>query len=167
MPSVIDTRPAPPTVIGPTTKKATRPTNILPQSLIESARVAEKQDFDPNRHLVFQPPKAITTMKEIGLEGHGISPVAASEPFPLFSQEAIQQVRAEIFSEPVMRDCQYASTFAKNMVRGMGREYVSFAIQVYWEGGIWLTGLDALRLLAMHGAPTKLSGLCPLWQGWT
>ena len=67
-------------------------------------------------------------MKDIGLEGYGISPVAASEPFPLFSEEAIGQIRAEIFSEPVMRDCQYASSFAKNMVRGMGREYVSICI---------------------------------------
>ena len=61
-------------------------------------------------------------MKEIGLEGHGISPVAVSEPFSLFTTEAVKQMRAEIFSEPVLRDCQYASTFAKNMVRGMGRE---------------------------------------------
>lgn len=61
-------------------------------------------------------------MKEIGLEGHGISPIAASEPFPLFTTEAVRQTRAEIFSDRVLKDCQYASTFAKNMVRGMGRE---------------------------------------------
>ena len=64
-------------------------------------------------------------MEEIGLGGHGISPVAASEPFPLFTPEAIKQFRAEIFSEPVLEDCQYASTFAKNMIRGMGRALVS------------------------------------------
>lgn len=130
MPSIAYSRPAPPTVVGPTTKKATRPTIVLPQFLIDRARVIEKEDFDPNKHLVFQPPKGITTMKEIGLEGHGISPIAASEPFPLFSQEAIRQIRGEIFSEPVLRDCQYSSSFAKNMVRGMGREYVSTAIHL-------------------------------------
>lgn len=161
MPSVIDTRPAPPTVIGPTTKKATRPTNILPQYLIDAAQVPahEKEDFDPKRHLVFQPPKSITTMKEIGLEGHGISPVAASEPFPLFTQEAIRQMRGEIFSEPVMRDCQYASSFAKNMVRGMGREYVLPA--VYLISDEELIGLDVHRSFAMHGAPRKSSESCP------
>ena len=63
-------------------------------------------------------------MEDIGLPGHGISPVAASEPFPLFTVDAIRQIRAEIFSDPVLRDCQYSSSFAKNMVRGMGREYV-------------------------------------------
>lgn len=124
MPYIADSRPAPPTVIGPTTKRATRPSHALPQFLIDNAKAAEKEVFDAEKHLNFQPPKSVTTMKEIGLSGHGISPVAVSEPFPLFSPEAISQIRAEIFSEPVLRDCQYSSSFAKNMIRGMGREYV-------------------------------------------
>ncbi|KAL4747476.1 hypothetical protein BDW72DRAFT_206431 [Aspergillus terricola var. indicus] len=84
----------PPTVIGPATKKATRPSSELPQSLIQGAK--------------------------IGLKGHGISPHAASEPFSLFTQEAIAQMREEIFDEKVLADCQYSSTFNKHMVRGMG-----------------------------------------------
>ncbi|KAE8346098.1 hypothetical protein BDV24DRAFT_158895 [Aspergillus arachidicola] len=111
----------PPRVVGPATKKATRSTNKLPESLIDSARVATKEVFDPNKHLNFQPPKRVTTMKEIGLEGHGISPVAASEPFSLFTPEAIKQIRAEVFSEPVLTDCQYSSTFAKKYGLGHGR----------------------------------------------
>ncbi|KAL3493274.1 hypothetical protein BJX62DRAFT_235351 [Aspergillus germanicus] len=110
----------PPQVIGPATKKATRPSNHLPQSLIENAKVAQKESFDPARHLNFQPPRSIYTMEQIGLKGHGISPHAATEPFPLFTQEAIAQMRAEIFSEQVLAECQYSSTFNKNMVRGMG-----------------------------------------------
>lgn len=125
MPYIADSRPAPPTVIGPATKKATRPSDPLPQSLIDGARVAKKEVFDAGKHLNFSPPKGVTTMKEIGLDGRGISPIAASEPFPLFSPEAIRQIRGEIFSESVLRDCQYSSTFAKSMIRGMGREYVS------------------------------------------
>ncbi|RAL11792.1 uncharacterized protein BO97DRAFT_453349 [Aspergillus homomorphus CBS 101889] len=131
MPSIAALHPAPPTVVGPTTKKATRPTNPLPQWLIDGARVEHKETFNAKRHLNFQPPKGITTMKEIGLEGHGVSPVAASEPFPLFSPEAIKQIRAEIFSEPVLRDCQYSSSFAKNMIRGMGRERAPFTCDAW------------------------------------
>ncbi|KAK6820186.1 hypothetical protein RU639_007487 [Aspergillus parasiticus] len=123
--------PPPPRVVGPATKKATRPTTKLPQSLIDSARVDNKEVFDPKKHLNFQPPKRVTTMKEIGLEGHGISPVAASEPFPLFTPEAIRQIRAEVFSEPVLADCQYSSTFAKNMVRGMGRARAPFTCDAW------------------------------------
>ncbi|KAL4897263.1 hypothetical protein BDV59DRAFT_198668 [Aspergillus ambiguus] len=131
MPSVAQLRPAPPTVVGPTTKKATRPSNILPQSLIDGAQVDQKEYFDPIKHLNFQPPKGIITMKDIGLEGHGISPVAASEPFPLFNPDAIKQMRAEIFSEPVLKDCQYSSSFAKNMIRGMGRERAPFTCDAW------------------------------------
>lgn len=109
-----------PTVVGPTTKKATRPTRILPRSLIEGAKVEKKVPFDPETHVPFQPPSKIHLMSELGLEGAGLSPVAISEPFPLFSEEAIKQMRAEIFSEPVLADCQYASTFCTNMIRGMG-----------------------------------------------
>ncbi|GKZ67836.1 hypothetical protein AnigIFM50267_002388 [Aspergillus niger] len=131
MPSIADLRSLPPTVVGPTTKKATRPSNRLPQSLIDGAQVTEKEIFNPKKHLNFQHPKGLTTMKEIGLEGRGISPVAASEPFPLFTAEAIKQIRAEIFSEPVLRYCQYSSSFAKNMVRGMGRERAPFTCDAW------------------------------------
>ncbi|CAG8364084.1 unnamed protein product [Penicillium salamii] len=131
MPSIAELHPMPPTVVGPTTKKATRPSNKIPQSLIDGARVTEKELFDPQKHLEFHPPSGIITMKDIGLQGHGISPVAASEPFPLFTTAAIKQIRAEIFSEPVLRDCQYSSSFAKNMVRGMGRERAPFTCDAW------------------------------------
>jgi hypothetical protein len=120
----------PPRVIGPATKKATRPSNSLPQSLIENARVAQKETFDPARHLNFQPPRSIYTMEQIGLKGYGISPHAATEPFPLFTQEAVAQMRAEIFSEQVLAECQYSSTFNKSMVRGMGPALVTQSLPI-------------------------------------
>lgn len=119
-PSAIFDDVEPPTVIGPATKKATRPSNQLPQSLVDDARISNKDTFEPERHLRFEPPSKIHTMEEIGLKGHGISPHAATEPFPLFTEEAIKQMRAEIFDEKVLAECQYSSTFNKNMVRGMG-----------------------------------------------
>ena len=112
----------PPKVIGPETKRATRPTNPIPQWLIDSARDVEKVSWDPKKHLAYQPPRKIYSMKEIGLEGDGISPNAVSEPFQLFSEEAVRQMRAEAFSEEALRERQYASTFNKNMIRGMGPE---------------------------------------------
>ena len=78
----------PPTVIGPATMKAMEPSSELPQSLIQGAKVAKKETFDPSKHLKYQAPKTIYTMKQIGLGGHGISPHAATEPFPLFTKEA-------------------------------------------------------------------------------
>lgn len=121
MPGVLLNQPPPaPVVIGPTTKSVTRPTNALPQYLIDQAKETKQEEFDANKHIAFESPKNIIKMKDIGLEGHGISQNAVTEPFSLFSQEAIEQIRAEVFSDEVLRDCQFASTFNKNMVRGMG-----------------------------------------------
>lgn len=123
MPGALIAQPPPaPTVIGPSTKKATRPSNPLPQYLIDEANLTQREEFDGSKHIDFKPPGKIITMKEIGLEGHGISPNAVTEPFSLFSREAVQQIRKEVFSEEVLRDCQFCSTFNKNMVRGMGPE---------------------------------------------
>ncbi|KAI3008005.1 hypothetical protein CBS147346_2946 [Aspergillus niger] len=121
----------PPTVIGPATKKATRPSSDLPQSLIQGAKIAKRESFDPAKHLNYQPPRSIYTMEQIGLKGHGISPHAATEPFPLFTEEAIAQMRAEIFDEKVLAECQYSSTFNKHMVRGMGPARAPFTYDAW------------------------------------
>lgn len=119
VPAPIYSQPAP-IPIGPATKKATRPSHKLPQALIDGARINDVESFDADKHVNFKPPQNIYTMKEIGLEGQGISPNAATDPFPLFTEEAIRQMRAEIFSPKVLEECQYSSTFNRNMVRGMG-----------------------------------------------
>ncbi|KAI9034867.1 uncharacterized protein KD926_005177 [Aspergillus affinis] len=110
----------PPKVVGPATKTATRPANLLPQWLIDGAHIDKRESFDAKKHLNFEPPSRIYTMTEIGLEGQGISPHAVSEPFPLFTEDSVTQMRAEIFSRQVLDHCQFASTFNKNMIRGMG-----------------------------------------------
>ncbi|KAL4976256.1 hypothetical protein BDW66DRAFT_159815 [Aspergillus desertorum] len=109
-----------PTVVGPTTK-----------SIIQNARLTENRPFNPTEHLAYKPPAKIHTMAELGLEGAGISPNAISEPFRLFTEEAFKQMRAEIFSEPVLQNCQYASSFCTNMIRGMGHARAPFFYDVW------------------------------------
>lgn len=110
-----------PEVIGPATAKATRSTKTIPPDIIDDARMIKKETFDPERHLQLEPPSRIYTMKEIGLEGQGISPVAASEPFPLFTPEAIKQIRAEIFSEPVFERLSICVEFCKGYDQSHGK----------------------------------------------
>jgi hypothetical protein len=86
---------------------------------MDEAKVETKQSFDAKKHLCYEPPNKIYTM-EIGLEGQGISPVAVTAPSHLFTEEAIKQMRAEIFSQPVLDNCLYMSEFVKSTVRGMG-----------------------------------------------
>ncbi|KAF5128544.1 hypothetical protein E5D57_009484 [Metarhizium anisopliae] len=120
-----------PPVVGPKTKKATRPNTAIPSFLIEEAKATRTDTWEAQRHMAFEPPATITTMKEIGLEGQGISPNAVSAPFSLFTKEAVLQMRREIFSEPVLNECRYSSDFIANMIRGMGRDRAPFTYQAW------------------------------------
>ncbi|KAK4238811.1 hypothetical protein C8A03DRAFT_43480 [Achaetomium macrosporum] len=125
--------PKAPHVVGSKTKKATRPTAEIPQFLIDEAQQTQPVAWDPEKHLCFQPPAKIHTMSDIGLEGHEISTTAVSDPFPLFSKEAMVQMRREIFSGPVLEHCRYSSSFNANMVRGMGQERAPFTYNAWWD----------------------------------
>ena len=78
----------------------------------------ERIAFDAEKHLKYAPPSKVHTMKEIGLADVGISPIAVSEPFPLFSEEAVKQIRAEVLSKDVWTNCQYSSNLAQCQLRG-------------------------------------------------
>lgn len=78
----------------------------------------EPISFDAKKHLKFTSPSKVHTMKEIGLEDMGISPIAVSEPFPLFSEDAVKQIRAEVLSNEVWANCQYSSNLAQCQLRG-------------------------------------------------
>lgn len=57
-------------------------------------------------------------MAEIGKKDQGVSPNAVSEPFSLFTDEAIQQMRSEVLSKQVLENCQYSSNLATCQLRG-------------------------------------------------
>ena len=80
--------------------------------------------FDPEKHLAFTPPSKSYTMKDLNLDDIGVSPIAVSEPFQLFSPEAIEQMRAEVLSDPVWENCQYSSNLAQCQLRGFAPELV-------------------------------------------
>lgn len=76
--------------------------------------------FDPETHLNFTPPSKILTMNDIQLPADtGISPVAVSEPFPLFSEAAIVEMRREVFSDDTWENCGFSSNVAACQLRGM------------------------------------------------
>ena len=89
----------------------------------------DRMTFDPTKHLNFHGMPQIHTMEEIALPDVGISDVAVSEPFSLFTAEAIKQMRAEILSEPVLKNCKYSSNLAHSQLRGFAPEYVIQAVR--------------------------------------
>lgn len=80
-------------------------------------------DFDPKKHLNFKEPEKIFTMDELKL-GHGehVSPVAVSEPFQLFTEEAVERMRQEIFKPDVMTNYQHSSNLAQCQLRGFAKK---------------------------------------------
>lgn len=75
--------------------------------------------FNPKKHLAFKTPEEIIRMSDIGYpEDAGVSPIAVSQPFRLFSREAVEQMRAEVFNPTVMENCAFRSNLAACQVRG-------------------------------------------------
>ncbi|UPL01936.1 hypothetical protein LCI18_012870 [Fusarium solani-melongenae] len=126
-PALLPVRKPAPFVVGPTNKTPIRPTNTIPQDVIDAARVTPAEEFDAKKHVCFEFPKRTYTMKEWGYENQGVSPIAGSDPFPLFTEAAVKQVRRELLSEDVLKTCQYASTFTKNQIRGYTQKQAPFA----------------------------------------
>ncbi|TWU74008.1 hypothetical protein ED733_000295 [Metarhizium rileyi] len=125
--------PKAPHVTGPKQKKARRPTVTIPRDIIEEARAVPAEGWNPEKHVAPDSQIVQHSMGEIGLGGHGISEVAVTDPFPLFTKDAILQIRREIFSEPVLRDCRFKSDFIPNMVRGMGHDRAPFTYDAWWS----------------------------------
>ncbi|RFN46611.1 hypothetical protein FIE12Z_9143 [Fusarium flagelliforme] len=130
MPSVINNIPAhkpAPFVVGPTNTTPLRPTNKIPRHVIEAAQTTIAEEFDVKKHVNFEFPKRTYTMQDWGYENQGISHIAGSDPFPLFTEAAAKQVRRELLSDDVLKTCQYTSTFTKNQIRGYTQKQAPFS----------------------------------------
>ncbi|ESZ98847.1 hypothetical protein SBOR_0705 [Sclerotinia borealis F-4128] len=78
--------------------------------------------FQPESHLQYEEPSYIHTMEEIGYSAtSGVSPIAVSEPFRLFSEEAVNVMRDEIFAKEVQEKYSYTSDIAPKQLRGHGK----------------------------------------------
>jgi hypothetical protein len=83
--------------------------------------------FDPDRHLAFKDPPEILTKEDVGYSNDiGVSPVAVAQPFQLFSPEAIQIMRSEIFKPRVIKNHAFSSNIAASQVRGYARDHAPF-----------------------------------------
>lgn len=59
--------------------------------------------FDPQKDLVFEPPKSVLTLRDLMLsEENSCSPVAITQPFPLFSLDAVTRMRQDIFRPEIV-----------------------------------------------------------------
>ena len=74
--------------------------------------------FDPAKHLAHAEDPKTFSMDEFGvISEKAISPVAISEPFPLFTEETVQAMRSEIFTKEVWDNCKWSTEFAHCQIR--------------------------------------------------
>lgn len=81
--------------------------------------------FKPSKHLQYEAPTRVHTMEDIGFpSSKGVSPVAVSEPFRLFSEAAVNIMRSEILDPEVQAKYSYKSDIAPRQIRGYAPKYV-------------------------------------------
>ncbi|TGO28963.1 hypothetical protein BPAE_0020g00080 [Botrytis paeoniae] len=88
--------------------------------------------FKPETHLQYEEPSYIHTMEEIGYSAtSGVSPIAVSEPFRLFSEEAVNVMREEIFDKEVQEKYSYTSDIAPKQLRGYAPDHGKFIYEAW------------------------------------
>lgn len=98
---------------------------IVEPMVQQHQQMLPKEPFSPNKHLRYARPSKIHTMEELGFaDRHGVSPIAVSEPFPLFNQEAVMRFREEVLSKEVMDNCSVSSNLSHCQLRGFANKQV-------------------------------------------
>lgn len=77
--------------------------------------------FNPSIHLSISKPAYQLSMADLGLS-IGISPVAVTAPFSLFTKEAVDIMRREILCPEVLKRYSFASSINQYQVRGFHSE---------------------------------------------
>ncbi|RDL34622.1 Uncharacterized protein BP5553_07750 [Venustampulla echinocandica] len=93
---------------------------------------AAGKNFDPSKHLTFEEPTYVHSMEDIGFTAStGVSPMAVSEPFHLFSEEAVNIMRSEIFNPVVQEKYSHTSDIAPKQLRGYAPQHAKFIFQAW------------------------------------
>ena len=89
----------------------------------KDADPVKEGSFDPSVHLNFKEPARKYDMLDLGLPlDTGVTPFAVSEPFSLFTEEAVERMRVEILTDKVFENCKYSSNLSQCQLRGFASE---------------------------------------------
>ena len=87
--------------------------------MVDTQSMSKSNDaFDPESHIAFKEFPRVYKMSDIDLPDSPLSGFAVSEPFQLFTPEAVRRMRAEIFEPEVMENFSYSSNLAQCQLRG-------------------------------------------------
>ncbi|CAG8973396.1 hypothetical protein HYALB_00000159 [Hymenoscyphus albidus] len=122
-----------PTRVNPSTKETQESLKrSFAKYLASDNAAAFGKLFSPSKHLAYEEPKQIHSMEDIGYPAsNGISPVAVSEPFQLFSEEAINIMRSEILQKEVQDNYSFTSDIAPRQIRGYAPKHGKFIFEAW------------------------------------
>ncbi|KAI5783557.1 hypothetical protein EDC01DRAFT_663554 [Geopyxis carbonaria] len=110
---------------------AAKPVFHLPPQRPQTPNTYFKSPFNPAQHIAYHTLPERYTMAELGLENKGISPIGVSEPFELFTPDAVRTMRNEVLSDEVWDNCRFASSIAACQLRGMAPKYAKFVYDAW------------------------------------
>ena len=105
-------------------------TQLNDDSLDNGNSLDNDDSFDPKKHVAFTPPSNTLSMSDIKLKDSPLSSFAVSEPFQLFSPEAVERMREEIF-KPQVKKYQVSSNLAAAQLRGYAKKEAPFTYDAW------------------------------------
>jgi hypothetical protein len=108
--------------------------------------------FDPKKHLRFQLPEKTYTLEDLKYNRkQAVGNVAATDPFPLFSREAVIQMRRELLSERTIKNCMTYTRPGSVQIRGAAPQYAPFVYEA------WTHPETIKAVSAVVGLPVKIN----------
>ena len=103
----------PPTTPSPTKKSPKLTANADETAPNQPGFTFANNLFNPDMHISYKEPSAVHTLEDIGFPAAlGVSPIACSEPFPLFSEDAVNIMRNEVLNPVVYDEHAWSSDVA-------------------------------------------------------
>ncbi|CAG9998248.1 unnamed protein product [Clonostachys byssicola] len=137
---------------------------VVPTKLSKND-VSPNPAFTPSKHLIYSPPSKVWSLRDLGYpDSQGISPFGVSEPFRLFSDDAIDEMRRELFTNRnIWTDHRFSSKYAECQLRGYARDHAPFIYNA-WKSPETLriisdlAGLDVVPVFDYDIAHINVSG---------
>ena len=105
---------------------------VKPSQGLVASNEASPVEFNAAKHLAYSTPSSVLTMEDLKLDPTALSPIAATNPFPLLSHEAVLQHRRELFKQDVYDNCLHHTRPGSVQLRGMVPRYCPF-IHQFWH----------------------------------
>ena len=106
-----------PPLLSQAARSTSRVFSDVAEMMKSPLQLKDDSSFVAKKHLAFSPPSKVYSMNDIKLKDSPLSSFAVSEPFQLFTLEAVERMREEIFKPVVLENYKYSSNLAAAQLR--------------------------------------------------